>query len=478
MKEKEKRYGLLKGVLALIVIAILLSWLVPNGEFSSGGFSTDGTLYRIGIYHLGALIFYGLSYSIDQIAVLLTIGALYGVLSKTSAYDRLVTGIANKFKHKGVAVVLFSVLIAVLTSLLTETLAVVIFIPFIISILNKLKLDKMTIMMTSFGSVLVGMLGATYGTSGLPYLFGQYMLPSGSTYNEAVNASVLIRFGILAVGLILFNFFTLTHMKKQEKNSESVEIFNVEVAEDNKKKSSIIPIVVVGILLFVLVVLGLVDWQNNFNITVFETLHESISSIKIGSDFYIFKDLLGSQLKAFGSWDLFAINAVMLIFTIVLGLCYRFKFDEFIDAVVSGIKKMLKPCLCVIGAITLMIVVYMSPYVATVMNKILSITDGFNLGTMMLASLVANIFHTDLSFTGMIAGQYLMTEYVDYINPIHIIFISLYGFLQFFIPTSVVMGIGLTSLKVKYRDWLKNIWRFLVGMFICLLIIFILISVL
>ena len=123
-----------------------------------------------------------------------------------------------------------------------------------------------------------------------------------------------------------------------------------------------------------------------------------------------------------------------------------------------------------------MITVYMSPYIATILNKILSLTDGFNLATMMLSTLILNIFHTDLGYTGYIMGAYLTTEYVDYINPIYVMLTSLYGFVQLFIPTSILLGVGLTSLNVKYKDWLKFIFKFLIGMFICLLVVFILMT--
>ena len=96
---------------------------------------------------------------------------------------------------------------------------------------------------------------------------------------------------------------------------------------------------------------------------------------------------------------------------------------------------------------------------------------------MTLSSLLLNIFHTDLGFTGYIVGAHYVVEYADYINPIYVMLTSLYGFVQFFIPTSILLGVGLTSLDVKYTDWLKYIWKFLVGMIIVLLVIFILMAV-
>lgn len=471
MKKKEKKYGLLKGILIFIFVAIILSWLVPNGQFSAAGYATEGALTRVGLTDLSWLIYYGLYFALDKIVLLLSVGGLYGILTKTKGYDKLVTGIAKKIKNKKVAVVLFSVILAVLTSLLTQTFAVVIFVPFIISIMSKMKLDKMTILATSFGSVLVGLLGATYGTEGLMY-FNRYITA------ESFNATdtILIRAGILLIGLVLFNFFTLSHLSKTEKKAETTDFFPIEEeVEENNKKTSIIPIVVMGLLLFVITILAFTNW-NAFGITAFDQFHKTLTDIHIG-DFYVFTSLLGSNISAFGTWDLFPISAIVLVFTFIIGICYRFKFSEFVDNFVRGLKKVIKPCLIVAAAFTLMVVVYMSPYVATIVDKLLSLTEGFNLATMSLSAFISNLFHTDLGFSGYVLGAYLAGEYIDYINPIYVIFSSLYGLVQIFIPTSIVLGVGLTALDVKYRDWLKYIWKFLVGMAICLLIIFILMAI-
>ncbi len=477
MKKKEKKYGLLKGVVILVLITLILSWVIPSGEFAASGFASDGVPTRIGLNNLVWLIYYGLYFSIDKIIMLLVIGGLYGVLGKIKGYNKLVTNIASKLKkHKKVTVILFSIIIAALTSVLTQTFVVIIFIPFIVAILKRMNLDKLTILATTFGSIMVGVLGATYGTEGLLYL-SEYMITGEQTVGDVIHMGLLVRAGILAIGLVLFNFFTIVHMDKVKNKEESAEMFEIEETEDTKKAYRI-PIIILGIITFVIVILAFINWNNNFGLTIFEDFHDEVFNIKLGKDFYIFKDLLGANMDALGAWDLFSITGLILLFTGILAICYRVKFDELVEGYINGIKKMLKPIACVFGAFTLLVVVYMSPYVATIINKLFTLTDGFNLATMSLSALLSNILHTDLGYTGYVLGSYLTTEYIDYINPIYIIFTSLYGFVQFFIPTSIILGIGLTSLNVKYTDWLKHIWKFLVGMLICLLIIFILITIL
>ena len=421
MKKKEKRYGLFKGIFLFILIAIVLSWLIPNGAFGATGFQGDGTLTRVGLNDLSWLIYYGIYFAIDKIILLLAIGGLYGVLTRTNAYNRLVTGIAKKLgAHKKIVVLLFSVLLAALTSLLTQSFVVIIFVPFIISIMNRMKIDKMTILATTFGSMLVGTLGATYGTEGLVY-FNQYV----SSADVTITSTVLIRAGILLIGLVLFNFFTLTHMSKTENKEETADMFQIEELEDTKKRS-IIPVLVIGVLLFVIVILGYVNWETNFGVTIFKDFHTMLTEeISIGKDFFIFKNILGSNMGALGTWDLFSITAIVFVFTLILALCYRVKLDDLITNFADGAKKMIKPILCVVAAFSLMVVVYMSPYVATILNKLLTLTDGFNIATKSLSAFIANIFHTDLGYTAYILATYLTSEYVDYNVCIFIWFCSI-----------------------------------------------------
>lgn len=473
MKKKEKKYGIFKGILIFILIAVILSWLIPNGMFSESGFTGDGGLTRLGLNDIAWLVYYGVWFSIDKIILLLVIGGMYGVLTRISAYDNLVSSIAKKLKNKSITVVVFSAIIALLTSILTQSFVVIIFIPFIISILHKMGLDKMTILATTFGSMLVGVIGATYGTEGLVF-FNNYMSSGG--INVSTTVPLLIRVGILVIGLVLFNFFTLNHMRKVKKNALSTEMFEIEVEKEEKKRSAL-PIIILGILTFIIIILGFVNWEANFGITIFNKFHEVLTEISIG-DFAVFTSILGKNVAAFGAWeDLFTIIAVLILFTVIIAICYKVKFEDFITNYGKGLKKMIKPIACVVGAFMLMTVVYMSPYLATIINKLLSLTDGFNLATMSLSAFISGIFHTDLGYSGYVFGSYLVSGYADYINPIYIIFISLYGFVQFFIPTSAILGIGLTSLDVKYKDWLKYIWRFLLGMLIVLLVIFILMTV-
>ena len=472
--KKEKKYGLIKAIVIFLVIAIVLSWLIPAGDFNSGSFA-DGGMVRVGIGDLGVLVFSAVYMCFDKILFLLTLGGFYGVLSKTKAYSNLVDKIAKRLsKHKKATVVILSIVIAALTSILTETFAVLIFIPFIVSILNRMKLDKMTVFATTFGSMLVGILGATFGTDGLASLNTELSV-SNLLGRDLIFNTILVRSGILVVALLLFNFLVISHMSKVQSNNEETLMFEEETAQD--KKANLIPLIVFGLILLIITILGFIDWQGTFNINVFEEFHDFINDVKIGN-FAIFSSILGSQMKSLGTWDLFCISPIIFAVTLLIGLCYRVKVNDLIANFMNGVKKMIIPAFVVTFSLTLLNIVYMSSYVATIGNKLYSLTDGFNLATMTLTSFISSMFHSDLGFSGYIFGPLYAAQYVDFINPIYIIMLTSYGLVQFFIPTGIIMGVGLTSLNVKYKDWLKFIWKFIVGMLICLLVIFILITLL
>ena len=108
--------------------------------------------------------------------------------------------------------VIVSVILFILTSIVTETFIVIAFIPFFISILLRTKLDKLSVFAITFGSVLVGVLGATYGTESLAGF--NEILNSNAGLELTLKYGLKYRFIIAAVTLVLYNFFLIMRVKK------------------------------------------------------------------------------------------------------------------------------------------------------------------------------------------------------------------------------------------------------------------------
>ena len=580
MKKFFEKHSLGKSLGILFLLSLILTWIIPTGAFNGSEY-VDTELVRLGLSDVGNLVYYMLSFSADKILFLLTLGAFYGVLSKITAYKNLVATIAKKLKGKEVLFsVLVSVFIAVLTSLSTSTFAVLVFVPFIINILLKLKLDKMTAFVVTFGSMLVGTIGATLGTDGL-FRFNYYIMQQSSF--DFIKLDVAYRVLILVVALLLFNFFTIVHVKKvlKEKIDESQE--DLFVLENSKEKSSILPMIIILAILAIMVILGVINWYGYFGIDIFDKFHVWLTELTVGKDFTLIYYILGNSLAPFGNqtetyptWNIYTLISLLIIITIILVIVYRFNFSKLYDAVADGLKKMSKVALVVLLANSVYVVFNFSSMMPTIASKLMPLegkpdinidykgsgmaffnldtdedlkadsnlinqdtnkdgkcdlncdTDGdgypdeyldfdgngeigdsdaelldtfkntstlnydtnqdgyadvnvdtdYNVGSNILIAFLSSIFHTDLMYTGYTLSGYMITGFSAYMSVIFLIFLTMYGFVSFLVPTSILLVVGLTYTNVEYKDWLKYIWKFAVGMLLCLICVYILMLVL
>jgi len=463
---KSKKNDLTKWITLFIFVAIALTWIFSYGYFNGTEF-TDYGMNQQGITDIPNLLYYSINFAGDKIIFLLALGALYAVLSKSNSYKSIVTSIAEKFKGKEIVfAIITSLLITIMASMLSQTFIVLIFVPFIISILLNMKLDKLTAFSVTFGSVLIGLLGVTYGGEGA-YWFNYYTQTSATT-------AILYRLIVLVVSYILFNFFTVLHAKKvlQDKKLNEIDAdpFKFENVDKNSKKW---PLIVIFIVLLFLMILGYVSWESIFGITVFNKFHEWLLGLSIG-DFAIFKVLFGTLAKdaAFGSWNLFHASILLVIISVIVALVSRIKLDELIDSYAEGFKKMGKPLALFVGTYMVMVAVYMSPFLPTITNAMFSGLKTFNPYLVSLDALIANIFHVDFGYTGYVVAGYFVNTYGSNVEVIHTIFSTMYGFVGLFVPTSSILLIGLSYLDIDYKTWIKYIWIFIIALLVILLILF------
>ena len=470
MKKFFEKHDLVKITLLAIAFVFVLTWLIPSGVYQSG--SVTGELERTGIADLFLGGMTSVSFFLQQILYLLFIGAFYGILIKTDGYKKLVEKLANKMKgHEIPFIVIISLIIAGFTSITTNVFAIMLFIPLIINIIHKMKLDNVTAFATTFGSILIGVLGATYGTEGLTSFV--YYLTMYTTVT--MDVEIMVRAGILLLAFILFNFFNITHTKKvltsKKSLEEQTEMFEVE--ESKKKNAKVWPIALGFIVMFATVVLGFVDWQNSFGITAFTEFHTWLTGLAIG-EHTIIAYILGNNAVSFGSWQLYHVLAVMGIVLAILAFIYRVNLDNMIEGFSEGVKKMMKPVGLMVLIYIIFIFMYWSPIVPTIVNWFVG--DVFNPFLSTLAAAISSLFHSDFGYTGYALGGLLTTYDGDSFNIAYVIYTSINGLVSLFAPTSVVLMAGLSYCNISYKKWFSYIWKFLVGMLVCLLVIFALLT--
>jgi uncharacterized ion transporter superfamily protein YfcC len=471
VKKFFEKHDLVKMVLITILFTLVLTWLIPSGTYQAG--SVSGAMTRTGIADLFLGGMMSVSFFLQQIVYIVLVGAFYGVMTKMDGYKKMVENIAKKIKGKEIPfLVLTSLLITVFTSVSTNIFVVLIFVPFIINVIQKLKLDNMIAFATTFGSILIGVLGATYGTEGL-LSFVSYLNYYTAT---TIKTEIAVRAGILLLAIVLFNFFNITHAKKllskkSDKEETNEALFVVE--ESTKKNVKVWPIGIGFIILFILMILGYVDWEANFNLSIFTEFHEWLIGLEIG-EHAIISYLLGANAAAFGSWQLYHISIFMGLILLISAFIYRINFDSLIDGIYDGVKKIMKPIGIIVLVYIIFVFMYWSPIVPSIVNWISGET--FNPFLSSIAAMVSSFFHVDFGYTGYVLGNLFATYDGDTFNIAYLIYTTINGFVGMFAPTSVVLMAGLSYCDISYKKWFQYVWKFLVGMLICLLVIFALVT--
>lgn len=467
MKKIFKENDLVKFVTIAILATLILTWIIPGGSFSGTTF-TDNGLTRIGLSEASLSVVYAVSFFLQQIIFVLVIGAFYGVISLTNGYKELVTRCAKFVKGKEIPVVLvISALIALFVSISSQVLAAIIFIPFIITVLLRANLDKKMAFVTTFGSMFVGMIGATYGTEGL-YFFNYYM-------GTDLTTEISMRFGILAIAYVLFNLFNVMYLKKVLASKKTIDESKEDkfaVEKTSKKKTKVWPIVLLLAVVAVFTVLGYVRWEEQFEITCFTEFHTWLTELKIG-EYAIFSYILGGA-SAFGTWELYSIFTVLFVVMIIVSIIYKVSLDDFINGISSGLSKMAKPTMLMVLGYAVFVLIYWSPIVPTITNWILS--EKFNPFLTTIAAFISSVFTADFGYVGYSIGSFLTSAYADNMNQIFVIYPAMHGIVQMIAPTSVILLAGLSYVGISYKDWMKHIWKFIVSLLVVLVIVFALLT--
>ena len=480
-------HRLAKSIFVMVLTAIIFTWILPYGQFSGGDFYDYG-MGRVGIVDISVSMYNALYYSMDKVVFLFILAGVYGVLSKVSGYQRLVTAIAEKCKkHTIVFAVVVSVFLFLLTSLFTQTFIVLTFVPFFVSILLKMNLDKLSAFIVTFGSVLVGILGATYGTEGISS-FNYYI---GTDITTGLN----YRFIIAVVTVVLYNFFICMRLKKvlsetnndnSEKNTKNNKntkaIKNSEIDDDPFKvkvstKKNAIPVAIVLFIVAIITILGYIAWEDNFEIAIFAEFHEWLTTLAPTEDFTIISYLLGQRATAFGEFAyVFTLCSVFVLVAIVIAFLYRMKVDEFIEGFYEGVKKMFKPIVLFVASYMVFGIIVSIPFTSTICNWVFNLVEGFNPFISSICAFIGSVFSIDLGYTGYSVGGFITSVYASNIDLVHAIYTSMYGLVGLFMPTSAILITGLSLMKIDYKSWLKYIWLFVVGMLIILLVLFTVVS--
>lgn len=456
-----KKNNLFKILALIMVVIALLTWFIPAGYYQS-------EFIESGINRLGFVDFcqylvlpFFQSMFLEVLIFLLSVGAFYGVLSKTGVYKTSIEEIAKKFKKKGnLALIVIAFILGALSSFGGYGLLLFIFIPAIISIVLLMGYDRITALLVTFGAMLVGVIGTTYGSN----YISQILASLGLTYNSQILYKVIL----FVLSLIVLLLFALKFNKGKERNSDFEDTF---LGKGTSKRKPIMIYVAFGVL-FVLLILGCTNWNDVFGIEVFSKFHSWLTGLSIG-EFKVISSIFGGGLTEFGSWSYFQLSVVLLVVAFILAKIYNVKY---IPSIVDGIKVLIKPALLVIFAYGVLILIVNSGVFVTLLSYVFKVSSKFNiLGFLIsvITNILGSFLHVELPYVANFYLPYLISNYSETVVPalMNVMVQGLYGLTMFVAPTSLFLILGLTYLNVPYIKWLKNVWKLVIALFLLILII-------
>ena len=458
----------------MFILVAILTWIIPAGYVAGNTIGEYG-VYSTGGYTIVEALYYSLGYLSLSIILLLALAAFYGIASKTEGYKNIVARAVKALKGKEtIFIVVVSVLIAICASVFSCVQVTLLFIPLIITIILKLNMDKLVAFSATFGSIIVGTMSYTYNVEGMGELLNAMSLKA--------DEGIFIRIGIGVLALTLLNFFAVNHAKKvlgNKKAPENNDLFAIETVEEKttkKDSKKIWPMVTILVALGVVTILGYIAWNNIFQLTFFDEMHKAVMEFKIGEDFFLFKNIIGGNAQAFGLWNQFGMIAILLIAAVIVKFVYKVKFDDALSNASEGVSKFGKIVALIIGANMIVLLMYMTPILPVILNWFLTLSDKFNPVFAFLGTSVSSMLYNEFGVYASNFGGYLAGIYPDSSVLMLSLVTAANGFVSFFAPTSFFLIVGLKYLDIPYGTWMKYIWKFLVGVLICILAIFLLVT--
>lgn len=459
-----KKNGLLKiiGILALIIM--VLSWIIPASYYSGSTVIDLGTM-PVGIFDILSYPFLSFQYFIQTVVFILTVGALYGILENTGKYRNILEKLVKRLKGKEqLFIIVITLILTALSSILGLNLMMFIFIPALVSIILLMGYDKITAFLITIIPMFIGMIGSTYSI----YINGYINQVTGIT---GFSNDLLTKVALLVIGYVIYIMFTLNYAKKIKKSKIEAEEEIPFIGEKKQVKKASWPISVIFAIIFILVILAPTPWVDVFGVEFFTNLHEAISNWTIG-EYTIGANLLG-YIEGFGSWTYLEISMIVFAAAIIIGFVYKQKLSEIIENMLNGLKKMLKPALLVSFSMMIIIMTAYHPFYITVTDYIINLSENFNIFLTSFITIIGSVLNVDMIYLAqssipLIAGTFPATEAI---NSLAIITQSFYGLTMLIAPTSTLLILGLTYLDIPYIEWLKKSWKFLLELFVVIVII-------
>lgn len=437
-----KKYNVFKVLSIAILVTILLSFLIPSTSFDGYGSVTKGNINPVGFIDTFANSITSFSVFLNAFIFILCIGVFYGILHKTGKYDSVITNTAAKFEKNKTAFVIISILtFGIMSAIIGNMYAMLIFVPAFIGILRKLGYSKLSSISSTIGAIILGSAGS---------LFTNY---SNQILGSTVTDNIFVKIIMIIISLVSLIVFTLVFTKKPE---------NTKLEKKTVKNSTHISVIFDIVLVFI--ILGMIPWNSYFGFEGFSKFYETITKFEV---FGVspFKALITSTMAAFGEWTLFDLSVVILISSLVIALMNKIKLNNLFETLASSIKKTLPYALIVVIANVVLVNIYTSGLFYTIIVSAAKLKDKLFSGT--LISALSAFVYPDYMYASQFSLSSFTTVVTDtkFLVLLAVIFQAVYSVFLLISPTSILVLLGLQYTGVSFKEWFKYICKYFLVVF-------------
>lgn len=462
-----KKHNLFKVSMLVLFFVMIASWVLPTTDISGTEFITSETK-NIGLFNVVSYIAIALQYFCHVALYVLAIGGLYGVLHKIPQYrillDKIVSGMEGR---EWIFMVIIGVFFGVLSSMAGLSLPLLVFFPFVVSVILLMGYDKITAAMLTVGSVIAGLIGSVYSSNDIMGLSRVL----GSVADEKVELKICLL--VVSLAIVLIN--TILYSKKHQDKDNLVQgIFIPKKVET--KNNSIAPLVVVLDLLLIVLALAFISWDG-LGVDLFANMTENFVNPK-GSAFVkglygAFNTVLGiSTEAAFGQWTLLEASLVVVLASGLIALLYRKSLNNYMTSFYEGAQKAFKPAILIVVIYAVLVSITNAPIQLSLVSWMINLGSEAKIVVAAIVAIVFSIFGVESCYSTTTAASYLSAvATAENSQILALVWQSMYGLTMIIAPTSIILMTTLSYLDISYGKWLKAIWKVALELLIVILVI-------
>ncbi len=474
-------------ILFLIIIVIaVLTWIVPAGTYeyvdptATPLEPVPGTYQAAdqnpqGFWEVLRAPIEGFFNAVDIIVFILVIGGFLGLVTDTGAIDAGIGSIVKKLSgRETVMIPILMVIFALGGTIFGMSEETIAFYVLVIPIFIAAGFDSVTGMAVIFLGAGIGCLGSTVN----PFATG---IASGFA-GISIGEGIVLRIIILAVTLLMGIWFVMRYAKKVQadpsrsvvahmKESNEKHFLSGEQAEIQVLTGKQKAVLAVFAISFFIMVLGVIPWASKFDIMIFENFNHWVLSLPVIG-------MVLGNVTPLGNWWFEDITILFLLASLICGLIWRWSELKFVELFINGAKDLLGVAL-IIG---------ITRGIAVVMNDGGMTATILHWGEESLKSM-GSIAFVDLSYLFFLLLSFLvpsssglaalampiMAPIADFADVGRDLVITSYacasGLVNLITPTSGVLMGALAIGRISYGTFIKWVWKFLLALFMVILVI-------